>query len=214
VPLASALEEADRIADEILPDGFETAVTGQTEDMEESFASLTIALILAIVIIYMVLASQFNHFVHPFTIMIALPLSMVGALYSLSLFGMTINLFSIIGIIVLMGLVTKNSILLVDYTNQLRGRGVERNEAVIRAGRVRLRPILMTAISMIFGVLPAAVGLGAGSESRRPMAVSTAGGMLASTILTLFIVPAVYVFLDDVGRLLSRLFGRRQESES
>ncbi len=204
LPLQAALEEADRIAAEILPADFETAVTGQTEEMEESFASLSFALILAVLIIYMVLASQFNHFVHPFTIMIALPLSMVGALYSLYLFGMTINLFSIIGIIVLMGLVTKNSILLVDYTNQLRGEGVERREAVIRAGRVRLRPILMTAISMIFGVLPAAVGLGAGSESRRPMAIATAGGMLASTLLTLFVVPAVYLILDDMGRLLKK----------
>ena len=201
LPLQAALEETDRIADEILPADFETAVTGQTEEMEESFASLSFALILAVLIIYMVLASQFNHFVHPFTIMIALPLSMVGALYSLYLFGMTINLFSIIGIIVLMGLVTKNSILLVDYTNQLRDGGAERREAVIRAGRVRLRPILMTAISMIFGVLPAAVGLGAGSESRRPMAIATAGGMLASTLLTLFVVPAVYLILDDMGLL-------------
>jgi len=207
LPLQAALEEADRIAADILPADFETTVTGQTEEMEESFASLSFALILAVLIIYMVLASQFNHFVHPFTIMIALPLSMVGALYSLYLFGMTINLFSIIGIIVLMGLVTKNSILLVDYTNQLRHEGVERREAVIRAGRVRLRPILMTAISMIFGVLPAAVGLGAGSESRRPMAIATAGGMLASTVLTLFVVPAVYLILDDVGRLFKKLGG-------
>ncbi len=209
LPLASALEEAKAIAGEILPDGFSTATAGQTEEMEESFESLSFALILAIVIIYMVLASQFNHFVHPFTIMIALPLSMVGALYSLYLFGLTVNLFSIIGFIVLMGLVTKNSILLVDYTNQLRRDGADRNEAVVRAGRVRLRPILMTAISMIFGVLPAALGLGAGSESRRPMAVATAGGMAVSTLLTLFLVPVVYVVLDDVGALLKRLFRRR-----
>ncbi len=207
LPLQEALDEAARIAAETLPADFETAVTGQTEEMEESFASLTFALILAVLIIYMVLASQFNHFVHPFTIMIALPLSMVGALYSLFVFGMTINLFSIIGIIVLMGLVTKNSILLVDYTNQLRDDGVERREAVIRAGKVRLRPILMTAISMIFGVLPAAVGLGAGSESRRPMAIATAGGMLASTLLTLFVVPAVYLILDDIGRLIRKVTG-------
>lgn len=208
LPLASALEEAMSIADEILPDGFTTATAGQTEEMEESFASLSFALILAIVIIYMVLASQFNHFIHPFTIMIALPLSMVGALYSLYLFDLTINLFSIIGFIVLMGLVTKNSILLVDYTNQLREAGTARNEAVVEAGRVRLRPILMTAVSMIFGVLPAALGLGAGSESRRPMAVATAGGMAVSTLLTLFLVPVVYVVLDDVGALFKKVFRR------
>ena len=172
--------------------------------MEESFASLAFAFVLSVLIIYMVLASQFNHFVHPFTIMLALPLSMIGALGCLYLFDMTVNLFSIIGIIVLMGLVTKNSILLVDYTNRMREQGMEAKEAVIQAGRVRLRPILMTAISMIFGVLPAAVGLGAGSESRESMGIATAGGMFASTFLTLFVVPAVYLVLDDVGKLLRR----------
>ncbi|MFH1999287.1 MAG: efflux RND transporter permease subunit [Planctomycetota bacterium] len=204
LPLASALEEAQRIARETLPADFSTAVTGQTEDMEDSFASLAFAFVMSILIIYMVLASQFNHFVHPFTIMLALPLSMVGALGSLYLFDMTINLFSIIGIIVLMGLVTKNSILLIDYTLRLRQEGVARNEAVIQSGRVRLRPILMTALSMIFGVLPAALGLGAGSESRQCMAVATAGGMLASTILTLFVVPAVYLVFEDMGRIVQR----------
>ena len=204
LPLASALEETERVAAEVLPPTFSTAVTGQTEDMEESFASLSFAFVLSVLIIYMVLASQFNHFVHPFTIMLALPLSMIGALGCLYLFGMTINLFSIIGIIVLMGLVTKNSILLVDYTNRLREEGTELKEAVIQGGRVRLRPILMTALSMIFGVLPAAVGMGAGSESRQSMAVATAGGMLASTLLTLFVVPAVYMVFEDIGRVFRR----------
>jgi multidrug efflux pump subunit AcrB len=212
LPLAAALEATQKLAAEMLPADFTTAVTGQTEDMEESFASLLFAFVLSVVIIYMVLASQFNHFVHPFTIMLALPLSMIGALGCLYFFGMTINLFSIIGIIVLMGLVTKNSILLVDYTNRMREGGMEVKEAVIQAGRVRLRPILMTAISMIFGVLPAAIGLGAGSESRQSMAVATAGGMTASTLLTLFIVPAVYLIFEDVGRLFRKKRSRNNSS--
>lgn len=213
LPLAAALAEAETLAEELLPADFNTAVTGQTEDMEESFASLAFAFVLSVLIIYMVLASQFNHFVHPFTIMLALPLSMIGALGCLYLFDMTINLFSIIGIIVLMGLVTKNSILLIDYTIRLRQKGMEHREAVIEAGRVRLRPILMTALSMIFGVLPAALGLGAGSESRQSMGVATAGGMLASTILTLFVVPAVYLIFEDIGKLMNRIRGGGGASE-
>ncbi|MHC4946555.1 MAG: efflux RND transporter permease subunit [Planctomycetota bacterium] len=209
LPLAAALDEAKKLAAETLPPSFTTSVTGQTEDMEESFASLAFAFVLSVLIIYMVLASQFNHFVHPFTIMLALPLSMIGALGCLYLFGMTVNLFSIIGIIVLMGLVTKNSILLVDYTNRLREGGMEMKEAVIQAGRVRLRPILMTALSMIFGVLPAAMGLGAGSESRQSMGVATAGGMLSSTVLTLFVVPAVYLIFEDIGGIVRRLRGKK-----
>jgi len=199
LPLATALKQAQDMAKTMLPAEFSFAVTGQTEDMEESNKSLAFAFILAIVIIYMVLASQFNHFVHPFTIMLALPLSMIGALGCLYLFNMTINLFSVIGIIVLMGLVTKNSILLVDYTNRLRDQGVDKKTAVVQAGCVRLRPILMTALSMIFGVLPAALGISAGAESRQSMGVATAGGMAASTLLTLFVVPAVYLVFEDVG---------------
>ncbi len=204
MPLASALEKTQALADEMLPPHFTTAVTGQTEEMEESFVSLTFAFVLSVLIVYMVLASQFNHFVHPFTIMLALPLSMIGAFGALYLFDMTLNLFSIIGMIVLMGLVTKNSILLVDYTNRLREDGVELKEAVVSAGKVRLRPILMTALSMVFGVLPAAIGMGAGSESRQSMAVATAGGMLASTLLTLFVVPAVYLVFEDIARMFRR----------
>jgi multidrug efflux pump subunit AcrB len=201
IPQAEALEKTAALAAQVLPATFTTAVTGQTEDMQESFASLAFAFILAVLIIYMILASQFNHFVHPFTIMLALPLSMIGALGCLYLFGMTVNLFSIIGIIVLMGLVTKNSILLIDYTLRGREEGQGAKEAVVQAGMVRLRPILMTALSMIFGVLPAAMGLGAGSESRQSMAVATAGGMFASTFLTLFVVPAVYLVFEDIGKL-------------
>jgi HAE1 family hydrophobic/amphiphilic exporter-1 len=158
----------------------------------------------------MVLAAQFESLVHPLTVMLALPLAMVGALSALWLLsatgrpGMTFNLFSLIGIILLMGLVTKNSILLVDYANQLRAEGMEKLAAMRTAAPVRMRPVLMTAFSMIFGVLPAAVGVGPGAESRAPMAVAVAAGMFSSTILTLVIVPVFYIVLDDGVEALKR----------
>jgi HAE1 family hydrophobic/amphiphilic exporter-1 len=155
--------------------------------------------------------------VHPFTVMLALPLSMVGALGGLLVFGHTLNLFSMIGIILLFGLVTKNSILLVDYANQLRAEGMEKREAMMKAAPIRMRPVLMTAISMIFGVLPAAIGFGPGAESRAPMAVATAAGMFSSTLLTLLVVPVFYLLVDDfaefVKRGFHRVFGSRSSHE-
>lgn len=202
--LGEALGESKKVAQPVMPQGYSLLEGGQAETMREAIASLTFAFVLAIVITYMVLASQFESFIHPFTIMLALPLSFIGALGCLLLTGSTLNVMSIIGMIMLMGLVTKNSILLVDYTNVLRSQGVARDEAVIRAAPVRLRPILMTAISTIAGVLPVALVLGAGGESRAPMAIATAGGMTTSTLLTLFIVPVVYMVLDDVVEKLRR----------
>jgi HAE1 family hydrophobic/amphiphilic exporter-1 len=167
---------------------------------------------LAVVVIYMLLAAQFESFIHPLTVMLALPLAMVGALGGLFVTGMTINVFSLIGIVLLFGLVTKNSILLVDYANQLRAEGLEKVEAMRTAAPIRMRPVLMTAISMIFGVLPAAIGVGPGSETRQPMAIATAAGMLSSMLLTLVVVPVFYLVLDDFGdgvkRLARRLVGR------
>ena len=155
--------------------------------------------------IYLVLAAQFESFLHPLTIMLALPLAMLGALAGLTAFGMTLNVYSFIGIIMLMGLVTKNSILLVDYINIRRRLGEDCESAILQAGRTRLRPILMTAISTIFGILPIALGLGAGAESRRPLGVAVVAGMTTSTLLTLIMVPVVYKLLDDlVGRLARR----------
>ncbi|MFP6641874.1 MAG: efflux RND transporter permease subunit, partial [Myxococcota bacterium] len=156
-----------------------------------------LAMLLGILFIYMVLAAQFESFSQPFTVMLALPLAMVGALGGLYIFGHTLNLFSMIGIILLFGLVTKNSILLIDYANQLRAQGMEKVEAIRTAAPVRMRPVLMTALSMIFGVLPAAMGLGPGAETRAPMAVATAMGMFSSTVLTLLVVPVVYLLVDD-----------------
>jgi HAE1 family hydrophobic/amphiphilic exporter-1 len=200
--LGEALNESKALVEGIIPKGYSLLESGQAETMKEAIASLIFAFVLAVVITYMVLSSQFESFVHPFTIMLALPLSFIGALGFLLLTGNTLNIMSFIGMIMLMGLVTKNSILLVDYTNTLRERGKPRDEAVLEAAPVRLRPILMTAISTIAGVLPVALGLGAGGESRAPMAIATAGGMATSTLLTLFIVPVVYMVLDDIGQKL------------
>ena len=163
---------------------------------------------LGILVIYMILAAQFESLVHPLTVMLALPLSMVGALGGLLLFGHSLNIFSMIGIILLLGLVTKNSILLVDYANQLRDRGMDKVEAMRTAAPVRMRPVLMTAISMIFGVLPAALGIGPGSETRAPMAIATAMGMFSSTLLTLLVIPVFYLLLDDGADWLKGVFYR------
>ena len=216
--LGTAVAEAERIAAEILPEGMSLGLAGGADAFKEGVAQFGVAIGLAILVIYMVLAAQFESLVHPLTVMLALPLAMVGALSALWLLsvtgrpGMTFNLFSLIGIILLMGLVTKNSILLVDYANQLRAEGMEKLEAMRTAAPVRMRPVLMTAFSMIFGVLPAAVGVGPGAESRAPMAVAVAAGMFSSTVLTLVVVPVFYIVLDDgveafkrrVRRLLRR----------
>ena len=209
IPLGEGLARVRALAAEILPPGFTTAVAGESEDFEESAASLLFSLLLAIVAIYLVLAGQFESFLHPLTIMLALPLALFGAVVSLWALGMTLNIYSFIGIIMLMGLVTKNSILLVDYTNTLRERGRPRGEAVLEASVVRLRPIVMTSISIVFGVLPIALALGAGAESRRPLGIAVVGGMVASTALTLFVVPVFYtLFEDGLGWVRAKL-GRR-----
>ena len=180
-----------------LPPGYTYAFAGEADIMAESFGYLFFALFLALVMIYMVLAAQFESFVHPFTIMLSVPLSLIGALGALLLAHMTINIFTLIGVIMLMGLVTKNGILLVDYTNTLRRRdGLQRDAALLRAGPTRLRPILMTTFAMIFGMLPIALF---GSETRAPMAVTVIGGLATSTLLTLVVVPVVYTLLDDLA---------------
>jgi multidrug efflux pump len=144
----------------------------------------------------MVLASQFESLVHPFTVLMAVPLAVIGAIFTLKLMGATINLYSQIGMILLVGLVTKNSILLVEYANQLRHRGVAMRDAILEAGRIRLRPILMTSVSTIMGALPIAIGIGAGSISRRPLGYAIVGGVAFSTLLTLFVVPVMWLLLE------------------
>jgi HAE1 family hydrophobic/amphiphilic exporter-1 len=206
--LDEAVALARRIGDRVLPDGMELRLAGDAESMEEGAEQFGVALLLGVLVIYMVLAAQFESLVHPLTVMLALPLAMVGALGGLLLFGQTLNMFSMIGILLLFGLVTKNSILLVDYANQLRAGGMDKRQAIATAAPVRMRPVLMTALSMIFGVLPAAIGLGPGAESRRPMAIATAAGMLSSTALTLLVVPTFYLLFDDAADLVKRGFRR------
>ncbi len=196
--LADALVDVRAMAEEIFPSETMYALTGPARDLEESFEALFFTLMLAIVIVFLVLAAQFNSWIHPFTIMLGLPLALVGAFGGLWMTGQTLNIFSFIGLIMLTGLVTKNGILLIDYTNRLRDEGQERHAAVVRAGRVRLRPILMTAVTTIFGVLPIALGLGAGGEARAPLGIVVIGGMLVSTLLTLVVVPVIYTLLDDL----------------
>ncbi len=203
--LGQAIDSLSRIAEEVLPRGTSTALAGESRELEESGASLYFAFILALVVVFMVLASQFESLVHPFTVLLAVPLAVTGALVTLKLSGSTINVYSQIGMILLIGLVTKNSILLVEYINQLKEKGMATLEAALEAGRIRLRPILMTSVATVMGALPIALGLGAGSLSRRPLGYAIVGGMLFSTLLTLYIVPAVYVIFDG---MLARLHGR------
>ena len=220
--LGDAVTKANAAAERVLPEGISLVETGEAEFMRESFEQFGLMLFLAILAIYMVLASQFESFLLPLSVMAALPFSMVGALGGLwfmsqpwiGMHGMTFNLFSLIGMILLAGLVTKNSILLVDYANQLRSEGLSAVEAMRRAAPVRMRPVLMTAFSMIFGVLPAAIGLGPGSESRAPMAVATAAGMFSSMLLTLLIVPVLYVWIEGVSDFFRRSLGRAKKFSS
>jgi len=216
LPLAKAVEEITAIEKaSALPAGVSTKFTGEAEMMEESFANIGFSLMLAVVLIYMVLAAQFESLVHPFTVMLSLPLSVVGALGALAITGRTLNIFSMIGMIMLMGLVTKNAILLVDYTNFLRSGGMKRNDAILKAGPVRLRPILMTAMSTMAGMLPVAIGLGSGAETRAPMGTCIVGGMAVSTVLTLIVIPVVYTVMDDIASFVKRLiFGAEPKKSS
>ncbi|HEX3112985.1 MAG TPA: efflux RND transporter permease subunit, partial [Candidatus Eisenbacteria bacterium] len=205
VSLGQALNDLDRIAATALPGGIKHELAGQSKEFRDSSSSLYLLFGLAVVFIYLVLAAQFESFVHPLTILFSVPLAVVGALISLFIFGQSMNIFSQIGLIMLIGLVTKNAILIVEYANQLRNRGQELTEAVIHAAEIRLRPILMTSLATVFGVLPLAIGIGAGAESRRPLGIAVVGGMLFSTFLTLLIVPLVY-------RLLGRYTHNAAES--
>ncbi len=192
-------EIKERAAKLDLPAGYRIDYTGEAEDMRESFGYVGQSLALAVVLIYAILASQFRSFLQPLAIMLSLPLSLVGVAGMLYLVKDTLNMMSLIGLILLMGLVTKNAILLVDFANVQRRGGMERREALITAARIRLRPILMTTLAMIFGMLPLAFEWGAGAEFRAPMARAVIGGLITSTLLTLIVVPVVYTLLDDVA---------------
>jgi multidrug efflux pump len=227
--LGQAIDKTEEIAKRILPPGIKLEFDGEARELRSGRGEAWQILILAILIVYMALAAQFESFIHPITIMVALPLAAVGALLLLFVLGflnslalipqyvppgvlpkplaflfglipeipsMNLNLYSLIGLVLLLGLVTKNSILLVEFANQKRAQGMPALEAMLEAGRLRLRPILMTALSTVIGIFPVALGLGAGAESRRPLGVAVVGGMLTSTFLTLYLVPAFYITVD------------------
>jgi multidrug efflux pump len=202
--LGQAIDSLNAAAAEVLPPGSTTALAGESRELEESGNALYFAFVLALIVVYMVLAAQFESLIHPFTVLLAVPLAVTGALLTLLVAGSTLNLFSQIGMILLIGIVTKNSILLVEYANQLKSRGLDSVEAMLEAGRIRLRPILMTSVATIFALMPIALGLGAGAASRRPLGYAVVGGLVFSTALTLYLVPAVYTLFDALGVRLRR----------
>ncbi len=195
-----ALREVEKIAKEVLSENYRIVFSGSTQTFKESFSSLALAFWLGILIAYMVLASQFNSYLHPFSVLLALPFSISGALITLWLFGLSLNIYSIIGLILLMGIVKKNSILLVDFTNQQREQGLDVNNALLTACPIRLRPILMTSISTIAAAVPPAMAIGPGAETRIPMAITVIGGVIVSTFLTLFVVPCAYSLFSKIER--------------
>ncbi len=203
IPLGEAINQVNAAASELMPIGYKVKLLGQAEEFGKTIKNVSFAFILALILLYMVLASQFNSFVQPFIIMLAQPLAIVGGIFSLWLFNvvfnvpsMTLNIFSMIGLLLLIGLVAKNSILLVDLTNQLRAQGKDIPTALKEACPIRMRPVLMTSLTIILAELPAALSLGAGAQTNGPLAVAVIGGMISSTLLTLLVVPAVYLLLE------------------
>ena len=203
---SDALAAVDKIGKEILPDGVKLAYSGTAETFKEAFMGLFVALVLGVVVAYMVLGAQFNSFVHPILVLIALPFSITGAVLALVIGHQSLNMFSMIGLVLLMGIVKKNSILLVDFTNERRKQGLGVDEALTQACPVRLRPIVMTSVATIAAAIPPALALGPGAETRVPMALVIIGGVLVSTLLTLFVVPCAY-------SLMARLESHRHDEK-
>jgi multidrug efflux pump len=197
--LADGIAAMDEIASRVLDESFSTSLSGASRDFAESSSSLVFVFALALILTYLVLAAQFESFRDPFIIMFTVPLAVGGALFSLWYFNQTINIFSQIGQIMLIGLVTKNGILIVEFANQRKAAGLSKMEAVKSAASARFRPILMTSLSTIFGILPIALGLGAGGESRVSMGIAVVGGMIFASGLTLFVIPAVYSYFSAEG---------------
>jgi HAE1 family hydrophobic/amphiphilic exporter-1 len=213
---ADADREIEAFARELRIGGeYEFQAVGPSQRLRETGAAIRFAFVMALVAIYMILAAQFDSFVHPLTIMLSAPLSFVGAFAAVRATGQALDVMGQISFLMLMGIVMKNSILLVDYTNTLRARGLALRDAVLEAGPTRMRPVLMTAVSTVFGMLPLAIGRGDGSEWRSPMGVVAMGGLTASTLLTLLVVPVAYTLMDDAQRALARLLApmrRRMEA--
>ena len=203
-PMGEAMNDLDKIVARNTSEDISTRYVGMADVMLDAFRNIAFAMVIAVIMVYMILASQFESFVHPFTIMFSLPVSLIGAMGALYLTGERVQIFSLIGVIMLMGLVTKNAILLVDYTITLRRRGLSREEALMKAGPVRLRPIVMTTAAMVFGMLPTALKIGEGAEARAPMAIAVIGGLITSTLLTLVVIPVVYTIVDDVENFFGK----------
>jgi multidrug efflux pump len=193
--IGDGIKEMNLISKQVLDESFTTSLTGASRDFAESSSNILFAFLLAIVLIYLLLAAQFESFIEPFIIILTVPLALAGALFSLWYFNETLNIFSEIGMIMLIGLVTKNGILIIEFTNQLRKKGLKVGEALIEASTARLRPILMTSLATVLGALPIAMALGAGSKSRMGMGIVIIGGLLLSMVLTLFVIPAIYSYL-------------------
>ncbi|MDO8636287.1 MAG: efflux RND transporter permease subunit, partial [Dehalococcoidia bacterium] len=187
-----------------LPPGVSYKFGGQIQSMQESFLVLTFSLLLSIIFIYMVLASQFGSFLQPLIIMVALPLAAIGAFMALLVTHRSLDITAMIGIILLMGIAAKNSIILIDFTNQQRERGLSVKDALLTAGPIRLRPVIMTSVALIFGMLPVAMGLGEGSEFRQPMAITVIGGLITSTLFTLIVVPVIYDLFYGLKKRFSK----------
>ncbi|HEX2922208.1 MAG TPA: efflux RND transporter permease subunit [Bacteroidales bacterium] len=198
--ISDGIQEMDRIADEELDDSFRTALDGDSKDFQESSSSLMFAFGLAIILIFLVLSAQFESFKDPLIVMMTVPLALTGALLFMWYFNVTMNIFSQIGIIMLIGLVSKNGILIVEFANQRKNTGMSKNEAIKFAASARLRPILMTSLATVLGIAPLALGFGEGSQSRVAMGVAVIGGLLVSTFLTLFIIPVVYTFISSESK--------------
>ena len=196
ITLGEGIAEMKKIGEEVLPENFSTSLSGSSRDLDESASSLIYAFIFALILIFLVLAAQFESYRDPLIVMLTVPLAIAGALISLILFNQTLNIFSEIGIIILIGIVTKNGILIVEFANQKKNAGLPLREAVLEAATLRLRPILMTSLATMLGALPIALALGAAAKSRVPMGIAIIGGLMFSLILTLYIVPALYTFIS------------------
>lgn len=197
------------LADMPLPIGVTWQLGGQQAQTSTAFGSLIFALVLGLVFVYMVLTSQFGSLIHPLTVMSALPLAAIGAVFAMLAARTELTVISMIGIMLLMGVATKNSILLVDFIIRYRKEGQSQTEAVLAAGPVRLRPILMTSLSIVLGMVPTALGIGAAGMFRAPMAIAVIGGVFSSTLLSLVVVPVAYTLMDDAVVVVSRLFHRQ-----
>ena len=201
--LGSVIEDAKvKLNTMVLPEGYNYSFAGENQEMVESFQNLFFALILSIFLVYMIIAAQFESLLFPFAVIFSIPFALIGVIIALFLTGKSLNVLAFIGLIMLAGIVVNNAIVLIDYINQLRREGVARNEAIVRGGRTRLRPILMTTLTTILAMVPMALGLGEGSEMRAPMAITIIGGLTSSTFLTLVIVPILYTYLDDLAKKL------------